>query len=265
MPFAEKIQKLRKQKGISQEELAEILGVSRQSVSKWESGTSMPEIEKIVELSRIFSASTDYLLKDENEPENESAIFSKGDSGKDRNVPIISAALSLCGILGIIVLLIVSVVKNDDFFYLLFFDSAFCVLFLFFFSMIAGGLVYYHIKNGKLNLLKTGLILLGIGFLFEIAIFILPFISVLLKPNIPGSEFPLFIFFNRGFFNFGMSVFTFASIAGIIAVFKSKRIKKSSMVLLIFVIGISLFNFILVFAPQILAPFARFFFSLFRQ
>ena len=46
-------------------ELAQQLGVSRQSVSKWEGAQSIPDIDKILQLSRIFSVSTDYLLKDE--------------------------------------------------------------------------------------------------------------------------------------------------------------------------------------------------------
>ena len=65
MTLSEKILMLRKQKGWSQEELAEQLGVSRQSVSKWESGTSLPDLNRILDLSRLFSVSTDFLLKEE--------------------------------------------------------------------------------------------------------------------------------------------------------------------------------------------------------
>ena len=65
MILAEKIAKLRKQNSWSQEELAEKLGISRQSVSKWESGASIPDLDKIVRMSGIFGVSTDYLLKDE--------------------------------------------------------------------------------------------------------------------------------------------------------------------------------------------------------
>lgn len=64
MILADKIMSLRKQNGWSQEELAEQLNVSRQSVSKWESGTSIPDIEKIIKMSQLFYVSTDYLLKD---------------------------------------------------------------------------------------------------------------------------------------------------------------------------------------------------------
>ncbi len=65
MILAEKIIDLRKKMGWSQEELAEQLGVSRQSVSKWESAQSIPDMDKIIRMSDIFSVSTDYLLKDE--------------------------------------------------------------------------------------------------------------------------------------------------------------------------------------------------------
>ena len=69
MILAEKIMNLRKKCGWSQEELAEKLNISRQSVSKWESGASIPDIEKIILLSGLFEVSTDYLLKDEIEEE----------------------------------------------------------------------------------------------------------------------------------------------------------------------------------------------------
>ena len=63
MKFEEKILTLRKQRGLSQEQLAEHVGVSRQSVSKWELGESTPDLANIVRLSEIFGVSTDYLLK----------------------------------------------------------------------------------------------------------------------------------------------------------------------------------------------------------
>ena len=63
MDISEKILQLRKAKGFTQEELAEKLNVSRQSVSKWESGQSVPELEKLVTLCEVFQVSADYLLK----------------------------------------------------------------------------------------------------------------------------------------------------------------------------------------------------------
>ncbi len=70
MIFADKLIALRKKSGWSQEELAEKLGVTRQSVSKWEGAQSVPDIDKILQLSHLFGVTTDYLLKDElGEPE----------------------------------------------------------------------------------------------------------------------------------------------------------------------------------------------------
>ena len=65
MLLAEKIMTLRKRAGWSQEELAAQLGVSRQSVSKWEGAQSVPDMQKVVQMSRLFGVTTDYLLKDE--------------------------------------------------------------------------------------------------------------------------------------------------------------------------------------------------------
>lgn len=65
MIIADKIIMLRKKNGWSQEELAEQLDVSRQSVSKWESGLSVPDLNKVVAMSTLFGVSTDFLLKDD--------------------------------------------------------------------------------------------------------------------------------------------------------------------------------------------------------
>lgn len=69
MILADKITQLRKKCGWSQEELADKVGVSRQSVSKWEAAQTVPDLEKILLLSKLFGVSTDYLLKDELELE----------------------------------------------------------------------------------------------------------------------------------------------------------------------------------------------------
>lgn len=69
MILADKIIMLRKKNGWSQEELADKLNVTRQSVSKWEGAQSVPDLERILQLSKVFGVSTDYLLKDELEEE----------------------------------------------------------------------------------------------------------------------------------------------------------------------------------------------------
>ena len=65
MNISQKILLQRKKKGISQEDLANALNVSRQAVSKWESSQSVPDMDKIVALSSYFNITTDYLLNDE--------------------------------------------------------------------------------------------------------------------------------------------------------------------------------------------------------
>lgn len=64
MKFCEKLQKLRKDRGYSQEQLADLLEVSRQSVSKWESGTTYPEMDKLLSLCKIFNVTLDDLTND---------------------------------------------------------------------------------------------------------------------------------------------------------------------------------------------------------
>lgn len=63
MTVGDRIQSLRKSKGMSQEELADKVGVSRQAVSKWESEQATPDLEKVVIMSELFEVTTDYLLK----------------------------------------------------------------------------------------------------------------------------------------------------------------------------------------------------------
>lgn len=73
MIMADKIMEQRKKNGWSQEELAEQLGVSRQSVSKWESAQSIPDLSRVVAMAEIFGVTTDYLLKDEEEKSSANA------------------------------------------------------------------------------------------------------------------------------------------------------------------------------------------------
>ena len=65
MTRGQRIQKLRSDASLSQEAFASMLGVSRQSVSKWESAMSIPDIDKIVKMSELFGVSTDYLLRED--------------------------------------------------------------------------------------------------------------------------------------------------------------------------------------------------------
>lgn len=67
MALSEKLYMLRKKSGLSQEQLAEQLNVSRQAISKWESGASSPESDKLIAISNYFNVSLDYLMKEGNE------------------------------------------------------------------------------------------------------------------------------------------------------------------------------------------------------
>ena len=88
MILADKIITLRKKNGWSQEELAEKLNVTRQSVSKWEGAQSVPDLNKILLMSRIFEVSTDYLLKDElEEPDGTQNTESLETGGFEESVP----------------------------------------------------------------------------------------------------------------------------------------------------------------------------------
>ncbi len=95
MNLSEKLYKLRKEKGLSQEQLAEKLNISRQAISKWESGNSVPESEKLILLSDFFNVSLDYLMK-----ENEST------DSKILNQNLRKKTSNFCEILGIIVCII---------------------------------------------------------------------------------------------------------------------------------------------------------------
>lgn len=97
MNIADRIQCLRKSKGISQEQLADFIGVSRQAVSKWESEQSVPDIEKVILLSDFFDVTTDYLLKGI-EPEMSKC---KTDA---RIFALIATAVNLIGLLAAIII-----------------------------------------------------------------------------------------------------------------------------------------------------------------
>ena len=93
--FSENLTKLRKESGMSQEQLAEELNVTRQAISKWESGTSMPDIDTVIALSEIFNVTTDYLLKGTKD-KSKSAV---SDEAKLKSTKIITETIFLTSIL----------------------------------------------------------------------------------------------------------------------------------------------------------------------
>lgn len=83
MTTGEKLAKLRREQNLTQEQLAELLGVSRQAISKWESGAAYPETEKLIRLGKLYHCSMDYLLMEDVE-ESKEAIGSAADAGVTR-------------------------------------------------------------------------------------------------------------------------------------------------------------------------------------
>lgn len=105
MTLADRIQNLRKIKGISQEELADKIGVSRQAVSKWESEQSSPDLEKVILLSDYFDVTTDYLLK---------GIEPKPDAQtkKEEDARIYSAVGTAFNFIGLVIAVIIWIEKQ---------------------------------------------------------------------------------------------------------------------------------------------------------
>ncbi len=99
MRFGEKLFKLRKEKGLSQEALAEQIGTTRQAVSKWENNQGFPETEKLLQLSNIFETSIDFLLKDEKSSNtvNESGYY----VSKEMATGFIANQKKICNYVGI--------------------------------------------------------------------------------------------------------------------------------------------------------------------
>ncbi len=77
MTFGEKLTTLRKQHGLSQEDLAEKLSVSRQAISRWEADSTLPDAENLLQISKLFGVSVDYLINDDYESENDTPAASK--------------------------------------------------------------------------------------------------------------------------------------------------------------------------------------------
>lgn len=78
MTFGDKLSKLRKENHYTQEQLADALGISRQSISKWESNLTYPETDKLIRISELFQCSLDYLLKEEEETRQQPQTESRG-------------------------------------------------------------------------------------------------------------------------------------------------------------------------------------------
>lgn len=108
MTFAEKLITQRKKSGVSQEELAAKLGVSRQAISRWESENTLPDTHNLKKLSDLFEVPIDYLLYDSCYQEHNIATANNIKNYNGKNILKISLLLIFVGAMGIIVLLILS-------------------------------------------------------------------------------------------------------------------------------------------------------------
>lgn len=104
MKFAEKLVRLRKEHNLSQEQLAEKLGVSRQAVSRWEAGETTPDLLNLLGICNVFNVSADSLIRDDREitgflPQGETPAAKPAFSRKERLFRLISGALAQAGMI----------------------------------------------------------------------------------------------------------------------------------------------------------------------
>lgn len=91
MTIGEKLQQLRKDSNYTQEELADIMNVSRQSISKWESDVAFPETEKLITLSKLYQCTIDYLLNEDSDEKVKSR--GRGKAFNTKKLPLIVMTL----------------------------------------------------------------------------------------------------------------------------------------------------------------------------
>lgn len=120
MTFGEKLQKLRKAKGWTQEELAAQISISRQALSKWEQGTVIPDTENVLQISKIFGVSTDYLLNDDYQSDADIPVVQKSTQALDvsyrgRVRTVIGVCLAGVGLISFLFLYIIGHRSNVSF------------------------------------------------------------------------------------------------------------------------------------------------------
>lgn len=109
MKLSDKILSLRKQNGLSQEELAEKLNVSRQAISRWEVGSAQPDASNVLQLSKLFGVTTDYLLNDDYESDHDVPAVKHTETIANRKIKkIIALCVCAFGLFGNFVIYILS-------------------------------------------------------------------------------------------------------------------------------------------------------------
>lgn len=109
MKLSDKIVNLRKERGLSQEELAEKLGISRQAVSRWEGGYALPDAQNVLQLSKLFDVTADYLLNDDYKSDFDvPAVKNSKTKAKNELKKWLALGLSLFGLSGNFIIYILS-------------------------------------------------------------------------------------------------------------------------------------------------------------
>ena len=113
MALSEKLYTLRRKSGLSQEQLAEQLSVSRQAISKWESGQSVPESDKLIVISNYFKVSLDYLLKEDDEEQDSSEKVETTLQTSDKTKWLLGIISCIGGIVCLIVWGLISILNPE--------------------------------------------------------------------------------------------------------------------------------------------------------
>ena len=145
MKLSEKIINLRKSNGMSQEDLADKLHVSRQAISRWESGSAMPDATNIVEISKLFNVTTDYLLVEDYESDYDLPLIKKE---KESNFNQIMIYLITLEVMILIIEFMATFILQNAFFAILSFIP---------FVAAIGGFEYAYQKHKLENNTKTNL------------------------------------------------------------------------------------------------------------
>lgn len=135
MNLSDKLFSLRKKQGLSQEALAEKLNVSRQAVSRWENGSAQPDASNILQLSKLFDVTADYLLNDDYHSDDDSP---KVQTVKQNNLRLIMLYLVLIEVMTVLMQFLTTIILKNIFF---------AVLSLIPFAAIIGGFEYAYRKN----------------------------------------------------------------------------------------------------------------------
>lgn len=109
MKLSDKILKLRKQSGMSQEELAEKMNVSRQAISRWEVGSAQPDASNVLQLSKLFGVTADYLLNDDYESDHDVPVVKNAEvAARNKIKKVAGICAGAFGLLGNFILYIMS-------------------------------------------------------------------------------------------------------------------------------------------------------------